>query len=76
MTAPRRTQALVRAQAHLDRVRLALAAHEPGVDPWQLAEAQQRYDAALSAALDPSLADGPAPEPRGPAGRVPRALRG
>lgn len=68
-TAPRRTAALERAQRALDRAREAVAAHEPGWDPWRVAEAQARYDVALQAALDG--------EPDAPFGYDgPRALRG
>jgi hypothetical protein len=72
VTAPRRTAALVAAEAALNRARDALAAGEPGWDPWRVTEAKARYDAALASALDGVGAD--APEPRGP--RIPRMVRG
>ena len=71
MSAPRRTLQLERAQKALERARAALAAHEPGWDPWRVVEAESRYQAALAAALDGG--DSPAPEPRD---GVPRMLRG
>jgi hypothetical protein len=64
----------VAAEAALNRARDALAAGEPGFDPWRVTEARARYDAVLAAALDGVGVD--APEPRGPASRVPRMLRG
>lgn len=52
MTAPRRTAALVAAEAALNRARDRLAAGEPGYDPWRVTEARARYDVALASALD------------------------
>lgn len=76
MTAPRRTLALVRAEASLRRLRARLAAGERGVDPWQVTEAQARYDAALTDALEAGAA-GRAPNPDDAlAGSVPRMLIG
>lgn len=51
MSAPRRTRALAAADRALQRARERLAAGEPGWDPWRVAEAQARYDAALNEAL-------------------------
>lgn len=72
MTAPRRTKTLVAAERALQRARDRLAAGEPGYDPWRVAEAVARYEAALAEAL----ADGPAPADAADVGDIPRALIG
>lgn len=71
MTAPRRTKALVAAERALFRARERLASGEAGWDPWRVAAAQARYDAALNQALG----DGPAPL-TSDEGDVPRMLVG
>lgn len=76
MTGPRRTAGLVAAETALNRARDAVAAGEPGWDPWRVAEAKARYEAALAAALDGAGGPDAYPEPAGRAGRVPRAVRG
>lgn len=72
MTMPRRTRALVAAEKALQRARDRLAAGERGWDPWRVADAQARYDAALADALG----DGPTPVDSDADGLAPRMLVG